>query len=223
MVYKISEKQKIFFDVLVLAVLFMSIGFFAGFFTEVYRTGKVVENYKDNEIQALDLKLQNYYYQIMSKESCDAALTQNFIFADKLYSEGLKIEKYEEANQITADILLEKKRYVLLKTELWLNTILLKEKCNKELNTIVYFYSHDPPSNSVVATQKIISNVLRDVKDQKGNSVVLLPIAADMDLEIVNLQRKIYNITELPSILINEDVKLEGYSSEKEILSYLNK
>ena len=218
-----QTKYKVFLESLVISILILMIGVFIGFFVESYRTAKIVEYYKDYEIQALDLKLQNYYYQIMNASSCQQAIEQNFIFADDIYNQGLVLEKYEEANQISDDLLREKKRYVLLKTELWLNSLLLKEKCGNPFDTIVYFYSGDPKSSGVIAQQKIISNVLKSVKEEKGNKVILLPIAGDLDLKAVELQMKIYGIKSLPSILINEKDILKGFNTEEKIISYLEK
>lgn len=223
MVHKIRDKKYwIFIDALVIAGAIFIIGFSTGFLLENLRLNKIIDNYRDNEIESLDLKLQNYYYQIMDSETCDSAIEQNFIFADKIYEEGLKIARFEEANQITDSLKIEKKRYVLLKTELWLNSLLLKEKCGDRFDTVVYFYEDNAPSSAKNSEQKIISNVLKDVKNEKRNSIILLPIAGDLDLDIVNLQKEIHNVTYLPSILINEETLLEGFHSQEEIEQYLN-
>ena len=229
MVHKIIEtKFGVFVESLILTVLILIIGFSLGLGIEAYRTNKIIDSYKDYEIEALDLKLQNYYYQIMDRSSCDEAIKQNFAFADDLYLRGLELEKYEEANQLTDDIFREKKRYVLLKTELWLNSILLKEKCENPFDTVVYLYSGDPANNVKVAQQKVLSNVLKTVKEDKGNKIILLPIAGDLELykdgpnlRAVELQMRIYNVTNLPSVIINEKIVLEGFQTVEKIESYL--
>ena len=222
MVYKIVDnKYQVLIESLLVTLIIFIVGFSIGFFVEFYRTSKVVDSYKEFEIEALDLKLQNYYYQIMDRSSCEEAIKQNFAFADDIYNNGLILEKYEEANQVTNDIFIEKKRYVLLKTELWLNSILLKDKCNEPFDTIVYLYSGDPQNNLILSQQKIISNTLKEIKEEKGNSVILLPIAGDLKLESVELQMRIFNVTYLPSILINEELVLEGFHEAEEIKSYL--
>ncbi len=222
MVYQITgHKNSVFIESLVLTLIVFVVGFSLGYYVENYRVDKIIKDYKEYEVEALDLKLQNYYYQIMSREACSSAIEQNFIFADKLYNNGLILEKYEEANQISDQLTLEKKRYVLLKTELWLNTLLLKEKCQVNFTTIVYFYSADPGNSARVAEQKVISNVLRTVKERNGKNLILLPIAGDMQLDAVNLQMNAYNVTHLPSVLINEDTILEGFSNVEEIETYL--
>lgn len=222
MVYQIIDhKHSVFVEAFILTLIVFLVGFSLGYFVENYRTDKIIKEYKEYEVESLDLKLQNYYYQIMNRESCDSAIRQNFIFADKLYSKGLVLEKYEEANQISDELTLEKKRYVLLKTELWLNTLLLKEKCDAQFTTIVYFYSADPGNSARVAEQRVISNVLKTVKERHGNQVILLPIAGDMKLDAVSLQRDVYNIERLPSVLINEKDVLEGFSSVDDIEKFI--
>ena len=222
MVYKIiGTKYWVFVEALVFTVLIFIIGFSLAMFIEFNRINTISQDYKNYEIETLDLKLQNYYFQIMDSSSCKQAIEQNFQFADDIYLKGLKLEQYEEANQLTDDLKIEKKRYVLLKTELWLNSLLLKEKCKDPFDTIVYLYSGDPSNNIAVAQQKVISNVLKDVKDDKGNSVILIPIAGDLELKSVELQMNVYNITSLPAILINEKKVIYGYSNAKDIEKYL--
>ncbi|MEN9625719.1 MAG: hypothetical protein RL557_47 [archaeon] len=226
-----QSKYRVFVESFVLTVFIFMIAFSLGIFVESYRTDRIIQDYKNYEIQALDLKLQNYYYQIMDAQACDIAIQQYFQFADQLYDKGLELEKYEEANQISDDLLREKKRYVLLKTELWLNSILLKKKCNNPFDTIVYLYSADPSNNVGVAQQKVISNELKSLKEKYGNKIILLPIAGDLRigeqesdpfLGIVELQKKMYKIDSLPSIIINEKAVLEGYHSSTEIEKFLS-
>lgn len=218
----VKSRHKLFVETLFLTLLILAVGFLIGLYVEKYRTDKVISYYKEFEVNALDLKLQNYYYQIMDQSSCSKAIEQNFIFADKIYNQGLVLEKYEEANELSEDILLEKKRYVLLKTELWLNSILLKKKCNNELQTIVYIYSQNEGGNSAKkAEQDAISVILREIKEEKGNKVILIPIAGDLGLDVVDMQLQVYNITYLPSIIINEKKVLEGFQNIVQIEQYL--
>lgn len=192
-----------------------------GFLVEYGRTNKIVEYYREFEVDALDITLQNYYYQSMDESTCKETIKQNFIFADEIYNKGLLLEKYEDANELSDAILLEKKKYVLLKTELWLNSVLLKQKCEQPFHTLVYLYSQ---TDDLIkeAEQNSIADILRKIKEEKGNEIILLPIAGDLDLDIINLQKRIYNITYLPSIIIDEKIVLKGYQKEEEIKKYLD-
>jgi hypothetical protein len=192
-----------------------------GFLIEYGRTASVINDYKSFEVSALDLRLQNYYYQIMGVASCDDAIEQNLIFADDIYEKGLLIQKYEDANKLSDDILVEKKRYVLLKTELWLNSILLKEKCGNDFHTVVYIYSQ---TDDLVkeAEQDSLSDVLGKIKEEKGNKIILIPIAGDIGLDIVDLQVRVYGIDYLPSVIIDEKTVLKGFQSKENIEKYLD-
>ena len=221
MVYKIiNNRYRVIIESFILAVVIFLIGFSIGFYIENYRTNQIIDQYNSNEIQSLDLKLQNYYYQIMSSSSCESAIEQNFIFADNLYSQGLELEKFEESNKISDSLKVEKKRYVLLKTELWLNSILLKQKCKNPFDTVVYLYTNEPGTEKGVE-QEAISNILKELKNERGNTMVLLPIAGDIGLGAVNLQMKNYNITSLPAILINEKTVIYGLHPVEDIDKYL--
>lgn len=221
MVYQIiKSKHRIFAETLILTLLIVLIGFFIGFFAESYRTNKIENDYRSFEISSLDISLQNYYYQIMDEASCEIAVEENFIFADKIYNQGLLIEKYEESSDLSQGILLEKKKYVLLKTQLWLNSILLKEKCNKPFHTVVYVYSQEE-NDAKQAEQNAVSNVLKMLKERKKNDIILLPIAGDLGLDIVDMQLRAYNITYFPSVIIDEKNILEGFHSIEELESYL--
>jgi hypothetical protein len=232
MVYEIRKsKFGVFFEALIVTFLIMIIGFSLGVYIESYRTNKIIDAYRNYEVEALDLKLQNYYYQIMDQSSCEMAIEQNFIFADDVYNRGLDLEVYEEASQLSDDLFIEKKRYVLLKTELWLNSILLKQKCDSPFDTMVYMYSGDPNNTIAVSQQKIISNILKSVKEKRGNSVILLPIAGDLRsdpddtgpyLGAIELQRRIYEVDILPAIIINEKIVLTGFNTVEEIEAALD-
>ena len=222
MVYQIAKsKNRVFIESLIVTILILLIGFFIGFFIESSRTNRIEEAYKNFEISSLDISLQNYYYQIMDKSSCEKAIEQNFIFADKIYNQGLLIEKYEEVSDLSQNMLLEKKKYVLLKTQLWLNSILLKEKCDNPFYTVVYVYSQE--EGGIKETeQKAISNILGLLKEEKKNEIILLPIAGDLGLDIVDMQLQTYGITYLPSLIIDEKYVLEGFHGLEELKFYVS-
>lgn len=223
MVYQIkTEKKRIFLDALVITIIIFFIGLSIGFLIEYLRTNSLVQNYNNYETESLDARLQNYYYQVMDKSSCNEAIKQNFLFADQIYSEGLKIQQYEEANEITNDLLQQKKRYVLLDVELWLNSVLLKNKCNATYDTLIYIYASNADT-AKVAEQKVMSNILESVKQDRNNTVILIPIAGDLGLDSVNLQERIYKVTSFPSLVINEKYVLTGYHSKDEIEAILDK
>jgi len=216
-----NEKVFIFLEAFFIAVLVLIIGFIIGYAIESARLNSALNDYRQFEVSMLDLKLQDYYFQTIDQGQCSQAISANFNFSDKVYQTGLDIEKYEQNSQIlTGMILTEKEQYVLLKTEIWLNSVLLKNRCGDPFHTIVYFYSQNP-SETTRQEQAAISDTLKQLKDKYGNALILLPIAGDLNLDIVSIQMENYNITSLPTILIDEHTKLEGYQSLSTLEKYI--
>src|SRR3989344_5619085 len=102
MVYKIiSGKYGVFVEALILTILIFLFGFSIGYFIEYGRLNNIVDDFKQQEVQSFDIRLQNDYLSSADNISCDFATEQNFKVADQIYDTGLLLERYEEANQIT--------------------------------------------------------------------------------------------------------------------------
>jgi hypothetical protein len=87
---------------------------------------------------------------------------------------------------------------------------------------VVYFYKYNNPSIEQKSKQRFFSNLLFEIKQKKGDKVMLIPIAADNDLPSVNLLTNKYGIKELPVILIDEGIKITDMESMEDVLKYLD-
>jgi len=196
---------------LFLTITLFGSGVILGIFFESSREQAISQDYKETETFWQDVRLQSFFYQIMNAEVCEQAISENLNFADRIYQEGLVLQRYEGANELTGTILLDKKRYVLLKTEFWLNSIILNKKCeNMSIPTVVYFYSQYPKSIAKKAEQAAVSSVLFNLKEKYGNGILLIPLAADLNITVVDIIKDKYNLTEFPVVLINEKTKFAG-------------
>lgn len=220
MVYTITKKW-IFLESLAVALVIFFVGISLGNYIEGLRSLSIINDLKQDEVSLLDLSLQEEFFKNLDETSCDIAIKNYFELSDKVYDVGLNLERYDEAEQLSERILQDKRKYVLLKINLWDNANVLKEKCGNHFDVLVYFYSSDAENNFIVSKQKIISNILLDIKEKRKNTLVLLPVAGDLDLGIVELNKEFYNIDELPSILINNKIILKEFSTIEKIESYL--
>lgn len=220
MVYEVMQtRNKIFLETLAITLVILIVGFAIGFFVESYRADKIFRDYKAFEVESLDLKMQTYYLETIESSSCASAIQENINFADRVYNEGLLIQKYEDESELTQNILLEKKRYVLLDEQLWINSMILRKKCDNPFHTLIYVYSQNPDS-SKEAEQAAISKTLQEIKQERGNDIILVPIAGDMGIISIESQLRNYNITYLPSVLIDEKTVLAGFNTKDDILKY---
>jgi len=173
------------------------------------------------EMEILDQKIQENALDIIDFD-CEILVQNNIDFADRIFEEAQKIDNYEKANRINQDIIFQHKRYDLLRTLFWINSIKIKEKCNSDYHTIVYLYQYNEPTFDQKAKQRVFSKLLTEIKVAKGRDVMLIPIAADNGLPSINLLVEAYGVDVLPTILIDEDIILSELSSAEEIEKYLN-
>ena len=216
-----KSQKYIFLQALIITFVVFNIGIFLGYKLESSRLDKINEWYLESEMELLNQRIQTDAFEVIDLD-CDAMIEENIKFADNIFEKALIIDKYEKASRINTDIISLHKKYDLLRTLLWINSISIKQKCDSDYHNVVYFYKFNDPSIDQKAKQRFFSNLLAQVKQEKGSRILLIPIAADNDLSSVNLLLDKYEIQELPTILIDEEIKLTDVESMEDIEKYLN-
>lgn len=199
--------KNIFLKVLALTILIFVIGLYGGVLLDNYRLSAVSDSVTEIDNLWNDARLLQSYIERYSQNStdyCSLLLSENLVAGDKIYKEGLMVEDYEKANRFTPSLVLEKERYALLDLQFWQNTVDLKKACNANYSTVIYFYSQ---YNKTVV-QGFEDNVLLDLKQKCGPQIIYITFPADMNITTLDTIKKIYNITSLPAVMINESVVL---------------
>ncbi len=217
-----KSQKHVFWQALVLTLIFFNLGVLLGYMMEAGRADEINELYLSSELELLNVKIQNDLLDIENLD-CDFAIKENIRFADKIYEEALILLKYEEVSAVSEALIVQHKKYDLLRTLLWMNSIKLKKRCNANYHNIVYLYeySNNNPPVEIGAKQKAFSRTLGEFKAKQGENIILIPIAADQDFSSINILMDIYNITELPTILIDEKIKLTELEEIKDLEQYL--
>jgi hypothetical protein len=214
-----KSQKNVFWQALLVTIIIFGLGIFLGFILENWRTNQIKDFSQQSEIDLLDIKIQNDIY---SKEilNCNVAIQENINFAEKIYKQAEILGRYEKASRLTEDLKIQHKKYDLLRTILFLNSIEIKEKCNSSYYEVVYFYKYSPEELTIKAEQDIFSKLLLSVKEEKGSEILLIPIAADNGISSVNLLLNKYNISEqeLPIILINRKIKITTLENIEDLL-----
>ena len=214
------ESQKnVFWQALLVTVLIFGLGVFIGVILENWRGGKISDLYQKSETGLLDVKLQTEIYSL-GNFNCEKAVQENIKFADKVFEEAKILDRYEKANKLTENIVIQHKKYDLLRTMLFLNSIKINEKCKNSYYEVVYFYDYNEASFDTKAKQAVFSRILVELKETKGKQVLLIPIAGDNDISAVSTLLEKYEIKELPTILIDRKVKITEVQTTNELLKY---
>lgn len=219
-----KSQKNAFWQAFLITLFIFGIGIVFGVILENWRTGKIDYLYQLSEINLIDVKLQSEIYST-GYFNCDRAIEENIKFADRIYNEAKTLERYEGASEIKEDLKLRHKKYDLLRANLLLNSMRIKQKCNFSYHEIIYFYRYNTKDMEIQAKQNVFSKLLVELKEKKGNEILLIPIACDNNLSSVNILMNIYNISEkdIPVIIIDKNKKITELETVDELINNLNK
>ena len=215
-----ANQKYVFLKALILTLIVFNLGVFMGYMLEVSRNNKIDEWYLDAETNILDQRVQKDALDLMDLD-CELLIQENINFADRIFQEAQKIEKIEKATRISSDIVDYHRRYDILRTLFWMNSIRIKEKCNADYHNVVYFYQYNDPSIDQKSKQRMFSRLLGELKYKYGSDMMLIPIAIDNNISSINLLVNKFNLTEFPVILIDEKINITEVKTLEDIEKYL--
>lgn len=221
MVAKFGSSKNVFWEAFIIAGAFFVLGILLGIVFESGRVQNINRFYEDSEIALKDSATLNNL--ISSGEyNCEIGISAYSNFADRIYKEAKLLERYDNAEKINDELKTAHRKYSLLRTILWINFIEARKECPTEINSVVYLYNYETQDLAERATNSVWSKILSDLKQEKGNDLILIPIAVDSDLVSLNLLIEELNISNFPAIIINEQEAIYEISSSKEISELLN-
>ncbi len=219
-----KSQKNVFWEALLVTLFIFGIGVLSGVILENWRSSEISDLYKKSEVNLLDIKLQNEIYS-HGDFDCEFAFQENLKFTDKIYEEAKILEKYEKARKLTESLIIQHKKYDLLRAMLFLNSVEIRKNCNLSYDEIVYFYvpNYEEPRLDLRAKQNSFSKLLGELKQKRGSKILLVPIAMNQDISSINVLLNQYNISreDLPLILVNEEIKINELQTIEELEGYL--
>ncbi len=201
------------------------LGLLMGYWMENRRVSSISKEIEDLSIQNNDALLQMAYFEtFQTKENfCESVVPTTIDLLRNAIDKGMKLERYETINRLAPGYILEKKKYATILLRLWFNVIQLREICDENYSTIIYLYNHDPINGAEKTRQDIQSRALLELEHVCGKEKILLfALPSDLELTTITLLKKQYNITQVPSIIINEKYVFKGITNYNEIIPYTN-
>lgn len=205
-----------FWQALVFTVIVFGIGLSLGFLFELSRNNTVENTIYSSEISLLDQQLRAYSITSFNV-SCDIAKQSLFEFADRIYEEASQLETYDGVSKFQNTLGILHRRYDLMRLLVWSESIDLKQRCNLPFHTAVYFYDYGTQDLKEKVVEGTFANILSDLKQAHGNDLLLIPIAANLNLTSVDVLLNSYNINSFPAILIDEKNKVSENTTYSEL------
>jgi len=214
-------KYPVFVQALALTIVVLIVGLYAGMSLEGSKLDNMNDYYIQSEVTLMDILAFN---NLIDTEDvgCETLVKVNLDFMNRAYEEASVLEEYEESGRLKENLDTFHKKYDVLRTFLWINVLKTKEVCeDTEIHTIVYLYNYEEEDLTKKATQNVWSKVLLDVKEEKGDSLFLIPIARDSELGSLEALISEYDIGNYPAIIVNEEYVVTENVTKKNILSLL--
>jgi hypothetical protein len=209
---------KIYLVAGILTVLVFSSGILVGWVLDQNRLTTIQSQIDDLQINLQNLDLENSFYSsVENKSTCLLYITKAESLSKQTDELASRLNTFEDTNQFQLNSLnLLKKRYTLLNLGFWLQLVNLKKNCNYNATTILYFYPTKICDECVA--QAII---LDSLKKEMPEKLMIFAVDADLNLGIVDLLKKTYNITSFPTLVINEKDKIENFAGKEVLKKYL--
>lgn len=167
-----------------------------------------------NEQQKADfesLQLQ-YAYLTASNSSCPAfkqALEQS---VGNLENARVKLENYIQTASNSENFLTQKRTYMLAEIRYWLLAREAEKACGKDTVNLLFFYQDDETCDKC-STQ---GYVLTSLKDTFHNHLLIFSLDATSDEPMVTIIKNVYNITNTPSVVVDEEI-FRDFTSEDDL------
>jgi hypothetical protein len=135
----LTNKKRVFWEALLLSVVVFLLGMLIGIAFESSKLTDINDYYIQSETSIMDAFALSAYSDI-DATACPVLRQANIDFANNIYKEAILLEDYENAGKITDSMKVMHKKYDVLRTFLWINTMKTAEKCDRDYNTVVYLY-----------------------------------------------------------------------------------
>lgn len=195
----------------VLTFLIFFIGFLVGDQMDEQRLGYLSKNLREQRTEYMSLQTQYLYISSLPSEKfCKVAnptLKENLERLSKLLD---RLESYEEGSDFNKEeYRVLKREYTISNLRYWMLLKKVKKNCGRNDVSILYFYNKECdicPRQGFVLTQ---------LRSKYEGDLWVFPLDTGLDENMINILKARYNITEVPSLVVNNKVYLDLQSYGK--------
>lgn len=208
---KLSKDKYIIAAVATLIIFIL--GVLLGLIIENERTRYIEDKYTEQELDFRSSQLQYEYLNLLEKkENCPAIYKTLSANVDELEKTRVRLETYtDDATLSKAEFELLEREYFLAEVRYWLLATKAKELCAHDVVTILSFYSDEEECPKCDEQ----SFVLSYMKKILGEQLLIFSFnVKTVNEPIIEILKTSYNVTEYPSIVLNEQLYAGLYDVE---------
>ena len=205
-----------------ITIAIVALGFFFISQLDAMRAGELQGSVNDLLFQAQSEQLIYTYFQTMGNSTQDYC---SYIYgstqqkASQIYDLAEKISYYEKSNLVNAEYNRIRDQYYLSNAQLYLNARAAAKYCGASpYTTILYFYKVKEDCPECRAQGQLLDAVV-----SKNPSVRVFAFPSDSGYPFIDIFLHRSGITQVPAVVINDKVVLQGLHDEAEIEKYIGK
>jgi glutaredoxin len=206
---------KVYLVSAIITLIIFSLGVGLSFFLSDEKYDIIRYDLEEMKLKQMDMELELMLMNSIGKESCDTLKYEIEKMASLNSELEDKVNLYDNEMITNPDFHILKKQYMMSLIEFWSYLELYKKNCNSSVNTILYFYSIDD-CNDCQAQGFVLSYL----KEEYPEDIMVFALDKNEDLYSMDLVKNVYNITEAPTLIINNEKHegLKDINQLKEIL-----
>lgn len=192
---------KAFFVSIIIGILIFSLGLFVGYGLDVLRIKDVSASLKDIELQTLDYITSQEFLDTFGGDYCELLNNRLSSMTPQMVDLGQTLTDYEKKDIFTGEeYKFLKSKYFLLEIRAYTLFTKLKNECGIEEDLILYFYDQNHEDSERQGY----------ILDRLVNSNVVHIFSFDISFEIISFLIERHEISEAPTIIVNEEKRFEG-------------
>lgn len=209
----VGKRKYLLITAMILTITVFLGGIALGWTLDHYRADELLENIKQSELITESLIVEESFIDHYGGDRCELLSSRVYDLQQQSRVTGKQLSEWGEGDTFqTKDFDYLKRKYILLEIRFFILLNDLKNECNSDYNTILFFYQKDQE-------QSIQQGFILDELSDNYDNLIVLSIDKDYtDEPLVELLRSKYGITKAPTLIINK-VKFEGFTSKAQIES----
>lgn len=215
MVVKRKQKKQLLVTSLIITIVIFSIGFVLGWTLDHFKADDVLTRIKQSELDTESFLVEQQFVDNYGGGDRCTLLTARIDTLQKTIREtGEELSRWDQGNLFNRqDFDYLKRKYVLLEVRFLMLLEDLEQTCGTDYNVIIYFYQIDQDESA--RQGYVLDGLVRTYDD-----LIVLSVDKDyLDEPLVELLISKYDITTAPTLIINDKIKLEGFTPRAQIES----
>jgi len=210
-----SYQRSIFFTSLIFTIIIFSFGLLLTYFLDYARISSVLGSIQQNELNAEAYFLEERFADLFNSDKCSSMNERIYDIKKEMVKVAQDLSNYGSKSLFKKnDFDYLKRRYFLLELRFYGLVNNLNEKCGYSYVPILFFYKID---DDVSIRQGYVLDDLNQVEEYKSKIVTLSFDKDYMDEPSLELLLLKFNITDAPTIVIDNKIKREGIMYTGEI------